>query len=189
MDRTKRKKELDLKIKIASALAHIRMALYYNFEYNLFLGHSGGKDSQVILHLAKQIMPNIILIHNIKPMLGTSNSPLTEMDPKTLEFLYTVVAKEEIIYFVPTDKMKSFLQQKQLFCQIDGSRISEADRNGKSSNFIKNRRNVNRKELRPYIQHGIFDLSICYPIYDWTNQDILDYIKLNNISISKEYSA
>jgi len=41
------------------------------FKNSVYLAHSGGKDSVVIHHLTKQIKPDIMIIHNVKPMLGT----------------------------------------------------------------------------------------------------------------------
>lgn len=175
-----------LDIKIHNALFHIRKVLEQPNTL-VAVAHSGGKDSQVILHLTKQINPFLPLIHNVKPMLGTSDEPLTEMHPATLEFLYTVVAKENTLTCLHASNMPEFIKESKISCQIDGSRASEYNRKGKSANFIVEGESASREKLRPFIEKGIFGLNICYPIYDWTDEDVFEYIRLNNIPLSKEY--
>ena len=154
-------------------------------------GHSGGKDSVVIDHLVYRsgwVLQGIV--HNVKPMLGTSGDPvaaLTEQHPETLEFLYTKVCKERTITFLHSSNMPSWLSENGISCQIDGARCSEWNRPGKSSNIIVNGQNMSRKDMGVYHENGIFGLNMSYPIYDWTDTDIFDYITENNLEISAEY--
>lgn len=178
-----------MKIKIENALARIQNA-YKIHGNSIFLGHSGGKDSCVINHLTSQVIEKYKIVHNVKPMLGTSGDPvgaLTEMYPSTLNFLYTVVSVAQPIEFLHSSKMPDYIKRNNLTCQIDGARIEEHDRPGKSSNIIRGGESVNRKEMTEYEPNGIFGLAICYPILDWSSQDIFDYLTMHNLPFSQEY--
>lgn len=178
-----------MELKIKNAIERIQFA-YEIHGNDIFLGHSGGKDSCVINHLTKQVIENYKIVHNVKPMLGTSGDPvfaLTEMYPSTLNFLYTVVSIEQPVEFLHSTKMIDYIKRNKLTCQIDGARIEEHDRPGKSSNIIRNGESVNRKEMTEYEPNGIFGLAICYPILDWSTQDIFDYLTMHNLPFSQEY--
>lgn len=175
--------------KVQKALYRIKKAHEIHGD-SIFLGHSGGKDSCVINHLAQRVIPNYKIVHNVKPILGTSGDPvgaLTEMYPSTLEFLYSNVSKQHPVEFLHSSQMPDYIKRNGLTCQIDGARIEEHDRPGKSSNIIRNGESVNRKEMTEYEPNGIFGLAICYPILDWSSQDIFDYLDDNNLPFSKEY--
>ena len=175
--------------KVNSALHHIRRA-FDLFGKAMFTGHSGGKDSVVIHHLTKQIVQDFVTVHNVKPMLGTSGDPvaaLTEQHPKTLLFLYEYVTKHHPVVFMHSSFMPEYVKNNNLKCQIDGARISEAGRAGKSSNFVMNGETHNRKDLVPLVAGGLFGIHFCYPILDWTDDDVFDYIFENQLHLSEEY--
>jgi len=156
----------------------------------VFVGHSGGKDSCVINHLATQVLGQVPLVHNVKPMLGTSGDPvaaLTEMHPETLEFLYSEVCKNHRVTFMHSVFMPSWITMNRMTLQIDGARQAEASRPGKSSDFIRDGVNVNRSLMSYYEPKGIFGLGICYPIFDWSDDDVFDYLYHYKIPFSKEY--
>ena len=157
-----------------------------------FLGHSGGKDSIVIHHLAQQVIDSqsLLIVHNVKPLLGTSGDPvaeLTEMHPETLDFLYSTVCKTSEVQFLHSSMMKFWILKNAVTYQIDGARKAEADRPGKSSNIIRDGKDVNRAEMNWFEPVGIFNLAILYPIYDWSDQDVWDYIITNKLTFSDEY--
>jgi 3'-phosphoadenosine 5'-phosphosulfate sulfotransferase (PAPS reductase)/FAD synthetase len=123
-------------------------------------------------------------------MLGTSGDPvaaLTEQHPKTLEFLYTDVCKKNKVMFMHSSNMEKFIHDSGLKCQVDGARRSEWDRPGKSSNIIVNGKNVNRKDMPDFVEVGIFGMSLVYPILDWVDEDVFDYLDLHNLPFSDEY--
>lgn len=155
-----------------------------------FVGHSGGKDSVVIHSLTKLAGLNLQVIHNVKPMLHTSGdevAALTEMWPQTLEFLYTNVCAESRVTFMKSTEMELYLKEKKLTCQIDGARIVESDRAGKSANFMRKGELLSRSEIQVFEPDGMFGLSVLYPIYDWTDDDVFDYILDNGLKLSPEY--
>ena len=154
-------------------------------------GHSGGKDSVVIHDLVRRAgrVPYAV-IHNVKPLLGTSNDPvaaLTEMHPETLDFLYTNVCKDYQVQFMHSSKMQAYVATHGINCQIDGSRHSEHTRQGKSSQIIVNGKSVSREYMTDYIKNGIFGLNLSYPIFDWSDDDVFEYITTNKLAISDEY--
>ena len=175
--------------KIENAKARIAAAVEKH-KGAVFLGHSGGKDSQVILHLTQKILPDVKIVHNVKPMLGTSGSAvgaLTEMWPETLQFLYTHTCRKNQVMFMKSDKMKQWIKDNNVTCQIDGARIDECNRPGKSSDIIRNGVACNRSTMVEYEPTGIFGLGISYPILDWDNYDVFNYLHENSQYISKEY--
>ena len=175
--------------KVQEAIERIQKA-YDRFGNEMFLGHSGGKDSQVILHLTKQVTDDFIIVHNVKPLYYDNMNEveaLTAMYPETLEFLYSEIAGKQAVEFMPATMMEEFLIEADLHCQIDGARIVEGERAGKSANIIRDGENVSRSEMTDFEEKGIFDLSICYPIYDWADEDVFDYLMANDILISDEY--
>lgn len=181
---------MDLNKKQNLALKRLEYAYKIHGD-GLFLGHSGGKDSCVIHHLSSIIMGNNFkIVHNVKPLLGTSNDKilmLTEMHPLTLEFLYTNLLSTNEVVFLHHSNMSEFIKKNKLTCQVDGARIAEYNRPGKSSNIIRNNENVNRLYMKEYEECGIFNLAIIYPILDWSNNDVFDYLCNNKINFSKEY--
>jgi len=178
-----------MKEKIEKALSIIRTA-HTCYNKGIFVGHSGGKDSQVILHLANRVLVEFKIVHNVKPMLTPNMDPvsaLTAMHPETLEFLYSEIASNNHVSFLPAPMMSKYIASNSLTCQIDGARIVEAERAGKSADIIRDGVNVSRAEMSSFEPVGIFGLAISYPIYDWTDTDVFDYLTQNNIPISSEY--
>lgn len=177
--------------KVISALMHIQHAVGQN--RRVITGHSGGKDSVVIHDLvSKAVNAQEIYgtVHNCKPLLGTSGDPvaaLTEVHLSTLKFLYTNVCQDWTVTFLYAKDMPAWLHENEIECQIDGSRVSEHDRAGKSSMFIVDGKPVSRLDMVPYVLNGIFGLNMCYPIWDWFDYDVFRYIDENNLEISKEY--
>lgn len=174
------------------AVNRIKVA-FDRFGSGLFSGHSGGKDSCVIHHLIKMAGINDIkIVHNVKPLLGTSGDPimaLTEQHPLTLNFLYTEVCKDTTVDFLHSSKMKDFIRKNNLVCQIDGARISEWNRPGKSSEIVVNGKKVSRLDMPEFVEYGLFDISFLYPIYDWTDDDVFDFLIENDIKFSQEYNV
>lgn len=179
-----------MNVKIDEALARIK-TVYARFGSGMFSGHSGGKDSVVLLHLAQQVSKDITIVHNVKPLLGTSGDPLaalSEVWPETLAFMYSTVCKENEVQFMHSSKMKGWIARNQMKCQLDGARACEWDRQGKSSDLIVNGINVSRKNMPAFVEEGIFGLSIAYPIFDWSDAEVFAYIEDNNLALSEEYT-
>lgn len=157
----------------------------------IITGHSGGKDSVVIHDLVNRSgITRFGIIHNVKPLLGTSGdsvAALTEMWPETLDFLYTNVCKSATLTFMHSSNMAQYIWDNRIDCQIDGSRLSEYTRAGKSSQFIVDGKSVSREFMTDYVPNGIFGLNMVYPIFDWTDDEVFEYIHEQGLAISREY--
>ena len=158
--------------KVDQALARIR-----NLDLaGVYIGHSGGKDSAAILHLADTAVPNHVfpIVHTPKP---------GETHPKTIEYLYRLGRP---VVYLPKDSAVTF--GLDLSVQIDGTRIDEHDRtDGRSTDFIDNGVARPRTELRSFVARGLFGRSFLYPIYDWSTAEVWDYLRENQVHVSEEY--
>lgn len=162
--------------KISRSLGLIRSATFAS-KNSTFLGHSGGKDSCVILYLTKIVCPTIRVVHN----------PKVSTHEKTIEFLYTL-GMEHKIELVPFADMSYYIRTNNLSIQIDGSRRDEATRtDGRSTNIIKNGKDVNREDMPEIVKGGIFGLTILYPIVSWTDKEVWEFIRSRKIPVSEEY--
>lgn len=148
---------------------------YQQFGDKMYVATSGGKDSTVILSLALQINPDIMLIHN----------PKSETHPLTIKFLYEL-SQKKLIHYVPGRMMEEFVKSHGLLCQIDGTRISEFTRTDKSNDVIINGQNVSRKDMKS-IEQGIWGLTCVYPIYQWLDEDVFQYCHEMHLDLSEEY--
>lgn len=158
--------------KIGQAIRRIQTA-YNRWGDGLFLGHSGGKDSCVIFHLTQQVFQPLV-IHN----------PKSETHEETVKFLYGL---DYPVLYLPVTQMEWYIRQRALGCQIDGSREAESTRQGKSTTVIQQGQERLRKGMSWTTEDGVFGLAVVYPIYDWTDQEVWEYIKQNQLPVSKEY--
>jgi 3'-phosphoadenosine 5'-phosphosulfate sulfotransferase (PAPS reductase)/FAD synthetase len=149
------------------------------FGSGLFCGHSGGKDSTLILYLAAKAFPEITIVHNCKD----------STHPATIEFLYEL-GKTRVVNFVPPNLMEEFIKRNHLNCQIDGTRVDEASRtDGRSTDLIVEGESVSRTEMTHFVPNGLYGLNMLYPIYDWTEEQVWSYLHANNIKVSEEYAV
>ena len=165
------------------SMSSMRKIAFDNFEhYNqvnpeiYYARTSGGKDSDVIvdLYLAYCVM------HSIKPVIIHNRKSNT--DPCTVQYLYS--QSYPILYC----GMETAVDVQKGRIQIDGSRISEADRtNGRSTDFIQDGKSVNRSKMRIYNSSGLFGIPFLYPIYDWSDEEVWMYHVYAGISCSLEY--
>lgn len=148
---------------------------------NFFAGTSGGKDSLTVDSLVRSVLGNTSLesIHNPKPYPKTH--------PATKDYLYCL-AMENPITFVPSSAMGKFCKDKGFKLQFDGTRKAEFSREDKSTDFIMDGEAVCRTKIQPFIQRGIFDLSISFPILDWSDEEVLQYLFNESIPLSSEYA-
>lgn len=148
---------------------------FEKYVFGMFVATSGGKDSTVILDLALKINPFITIVHN----------PKHNTHPDTIRFLYDI-SQTNFINYVPLKFMQQFIRENNLKCQIDGTRISEFDRVDKSADIIINGQNVSRTEMSDH-GVGIWGLENIYPIYEWSDDDVFNYCRVNKLPLSREY--
>lgn len=145
---------LEAKIKIALFTLDHAMRKHGN---RIICGYSGGKDSKVILHLARQVNPQIVAVHN--------SHPEEKCDLKA----GVVIIKE------PKSNFAEYLKVVDVVAQIDGTRLAEE---GKS--VIWDGVEIERADManKGYVNpNGVFNLEIYYPILHWSDKDVWDYIE------------
>jgi len=186
-----------LQNKIKQAKQRIANVINANTINNIFIGHSGGKDSVAVHNLTLEVLSdaklsnNLTLIHNPKNIYDkakTNEAPgQTDVYNETLEFLYNTVSEYANITIVNPKNMLSFVNAKGLTLQIDGTRADENERVTKSSNLVLNGKEENRQFMTEHNQKGLYNLEFLYPIFDWSTNDVFSYLELRNIEISPEY--
>jgi len=137
------------------------------------VGHSGGKDSNVVHYLA-----NIELGLRL-PVAHTSKTQgFNAIHPATLVHLYSRPFPIEL-YPEGTD----FPYKGQ----IDGTRADEAERLEKSNDLVFNGEAINRKYMKPYNASGLFGMKFIYPIFDWNDAMVWAFHLRGNLPFSEEY--
>ena len=179
-----------MKEKIKIARKRIQEIIDRFPDQKIYVGHSGGKDSSVVLDLALSVKPDIEVIHNGKKIWTEKEPGVTDVHIETLEFLYKyTLDKVERIVFVQTEKMPGYIEKHNLKIQIDGTRIDEFNRTKKSNTFVKNGEDIKRNELTSFNPDGLFGLSFLCPIYDWSSEDVFEYHRIMNVPLSDEYKT
>ena len=144
--------------------------LTFKFPY---VGTSGGKDSIVVSHLARQALyDDISHLHTVKP--GVTH-------PKTIQFMYE---QNLPTLYLPKD----FLPPAGFKTQIDGTRRAEWNRtDGRSTDVIIEGKTVSREQMTQYVRHGLFGLNFVFPILEWSDAEVWHYIFENKLPFSDEY--
>jgi len=144
----------------------------------VYVGHSGGKDSVVIHHLTQRVATDFYVVHNAKP---------AETHPLTKAFIYDTIMNNPLFVSIFPDQMEALVNELDLKCQIDGTRIAEFTRAEKSTDVVINGESVSRENMPNFVENGLFGLSMLFPIYDWSDEEVFQYIADNNIPLSAEY--
>lgn len=147
---------------------------------SVYVGHSGGKDSVVVHHLAMKAYGNVPVVHT--PKITGFNA----VHPDTIDFLYQLSATHGL-YIVPGSKFKEFLDDHNLDTQVDGTRRDECDRLDRSADVVIDGKTISREEMPVFTVGGVFGQSSIFPIVDWSDDDVWEYIRQEGIAVSKEY--
>lgn len=150
---------------------------------NVFVAHSGGKDSVVVHKLARMVFG-----YDVKVVHTPKIEGFNKVHPDTIDFLYEQAANYGMAY-VPGNKMHGYLLSNNLMIQIDGTRADEADRTDRSSDVVVDGKNVSRTEMNWFTRDGLFGQACVFPIYDWSDDDVWNFIEEYQVPFSKEYPA
>lgn len=142
----------------------------------IYVGHSGGKDSCTVYHLTKMVYPNVTVIHNTKAITH----------PLTVNFLYELAQRQKI-HLVPVHDMEAFVKAGGYTHQIDGTKACEHDRTERDTTVRINGEDVSRENMEGYADNGVFGRSLLFPIYDWTDEEVFEFLKECGYPISQEY--
>ncbi len=139
--------------KVIKAKALIKEALKKH-KNGLYVGFSGGKDSRALLKMAREIEPNILVIHNQH----------TGEDIGTEKGVLTVRGQKKIV--VP-----KFLKLVMLTAQLDGTRKDEDDY------VMINGKDIHRSKMQcEKTKRGVWGLEVYFPLINFTEEEIYVYL-------------
>lgn len=120
-----------------------------------YVAFSGGRDSRVVLDLARGIFPTMLAIHNRHEGEGIGD---------VLDVLCVHSPKESM---VPT-----FLSTVDLRTQLDGTRRSE------DKTMVYDGKEIHRSDMPHWFtENGVFGLNVCFPIWDWADENVEEYLE------------
>lgn len=171
-------------------------------EHGFWLCYSGGKDSDVILQLAKMAGVKFHAYYNITTIdppelvryIMEKHPEVTRLQPKKT-FLQLIKQKK----ILPTRNTRfccEYLKERTAagYCTITGVRASESQRRAKQASLVKvqNKKGTIKKDF-DQMQETQFqcidgkDKVLINPIMDWTEKDVWDFIKSQKLEYCKLY--
>lgn len=136
----------------------------------MYVAYSGGKDSEAVLRLTRSVYPCVTVIHN-----GHKGEK---------------VENTEGVLFVKEPKAENvpkFLSTVNVTSQIDGTRKYE------DKTVIFDGVEIHRRDMpNGYTTNGVWGLEVFFPIWDWTDEDVFEYLretdapKVGNVKVSYE---
>lgn len=197
---------MELKNKIEASIALIRkgekLALLMQPEYGYHVGFSGGKDSQAVLELVKMAGVKYRAVYNV-----TTNDP-----PENVYFIRQYYPDVEFSH--PQKSFLKIVEENGLpirttrfccrilkersgvgFATITGVRHSESRNRGGYQAVTKIRnnkyeaKNLDEMESARFECVGGKDKIMVYPILEWTERDVWNFIDLRNLPHNPCYSS
>lgn len=159
----------------------IQRLVEYGDPKGVYVATSGGKDSVVVHHLARKVFGDqVTLIHTPKV------TGFNKVHPATVAFLYEQSAKYGL-NIVPFEQMQKYLDDHKLYQQVDGTRRSEFDRTDRSADVVVNGELISRADMPVHTVGGLFGNESIFPIVDWSDDDVWQYIGQEGIEVTEEY--
>lgn len=144
--------------KIQTARDRIRKFINETGVNKTYVAFSGGKDSKAVLRLTRSVFPNCLVIHN-----GHKGED---------------AGKEEGVLFIKEPKavyVPNFLETVSLQAQIDGTRRDE------DKTVIFEGNEIHRSKMPTWrTENGVWGLRICFPLWDWTEDEVFQYLEYTN---------
>jgi len=148
----KNNKTLNQKISEAKALIIKALKKHGNGVYVAF---SGGKDSYVLLKMAREIRFNILVIYNEHK----------GENPKLVSGLLIIKEPKKI-------NVPKFLKLVKLTAQLDGTRKDE------DKLVMINGKDIHRSKMKTnYTKKGVWGLEVYFPLFNFTEKDIYEYFR------------
>jgi len=147
----------------------------------VYVGHSGGKDSVIVHHLAKKAFGHFVPVVHSPKIEG-----FNKVHEATIDFLYEL-AFNHGLNMVPGSRMREFLVDRGLDTQVDGTRRDENDRVDRSADVVIDGETVNREQMPRITHNGLFGQTSVFPIVDWSEEDVWKYIGQAGLAVSEEY--
>lgn len=193
---------LPLELKIEKSKARIREWVNYHGKDHVYVSFSGGKDSTVLANLVRQEFPNTPLLEKYGfPIISKEVSEMIyqvhqyrESNPKLIEKRLFGVGKNKVGK-IPNKWMPllgaSFKIGNGCCNVMKKSPIKSYERKHDMKPFIGTMTDESRQRQQAWLKSGCNSFEgkrqISTPISFWTEQDVLQYIKDNNIEIASVY--
>ena len=228
-DELKLLQNLPLEIKVAKTKLRIREWVNYYGTDGVYVSFSGGKDSTVLLHIVREMYPDIEAVFvntgleypEIQQFVKTFDNvtilrPKMRFDEVIKKYGYPIISKEAsrkieyarkgsqwAIKYAQDETSRYGIKRYEplLHCDFlisnrccDVMKKSVAKKYGKVSGKVAitgSTAEESKMRTQSWLRHGCnaFDgkTPISNPMSFWTEQDILQYIKQNNIKIASVY--
>ncbi len=177
------KREINRILKIEKRAIHFIKTIENSIDKQLFAGNSGGKDSSIVDFLLQKSGVKYISFH-----ANTTLDP-----PRTIPFIKRVFPHTEILK--PKETFYQLIKRKGLPTRLNRYCCEYLKEYGSVGKVVfegvRSAESKNRKG-RDYIQCDSRkwqrNAKHIYPIYDWTDDDVWNYIKYYKIELAPSYS-
>lgn len=196
---------MELKRKIDQSIALIRkaekLALAMQPDKGFYVGFSGGKDSQVVLELVKMAGVKYHAVYNVTTNDPADNVRFIKKHYSEVEFsvpeksYFQLIAKKGL----PTMRARwccaLFKENSGVgFVVLTGVRREESSKRAKYNNVAKygdkeSRVCLEKMEANEFRCVGGKDKFLVYPILEWTEKDVWDFIALHGLPINPCYKS
>jgi len=180
--------------------------VHKRFNGRVMVSWSGGKDSTIVVYLARKIDPNVIVLfantlieypetvkyvrelakewklnyHEVKPRKGVTYWKIVEREgfPKIRWHRHKPTCCTEL----KTYPIQVFTAKMGIKCQLIGFTYDES-----RPRFVQLYRNGIFQYVKPRKYEDVVTVYKCYPIAFWSVSDVWKYIKKNNIPYNPVY--
>lgn len=179
-----------------------RLALAMQPEIGFHVGFSGGKDSQVLLELVKMAGVKYRAVYNV-----TTNDPADNVRFIKTHYPDVIFSRPEKSYFqlIESKGIPTMLQRwccyifKETagvgFVVLTGIRKEESSKRAKYDEAVKMARkkderkaiNIDEMAANEFRCVGGKDKFMVYPILEWTERDVWDFIALRGLPVNPCY--
>jgi len=159
---------------------------------NPSISYSTGVDSTTLLHLILKIKPDIIVFyHDYGATYPSTYEMLAKLEKEWNLNLYRIVSETTILdiykeYGAASNiKPGSWTKPLTIF-QNNMNRAVEKFKVDASFRGLLNEESVARQRIRDQVYYDK-NLTICYPLLNWTKKDVWDYTFINNLPYNDVY--
>lgn len=184
-----------------------KLAKAMKIEHGVYVGFSGGKDSQVLLDLVRSVLPRYYAVHNITTVDPPDNIQFIR---KYYPYVFLRHPKETFLQLVARKGMPTI--NRRYCCQIlkEGDSAGEVVLTGVRADESKNRGNysetmVRSRRVEHSLNHGAKpieqimesnhrcikgkDSVMVYPLLHWSDVDIWNYIEFYGLPVNPCYDV
>ena len=199
---------MNLKDKIEHSITLIRkaekLALYMNPSTGFHVGFSGGKDSQVVLELVKMTGVKYRAVYNVTTNDPADNVRFIKQYYPDVEFsipeksYFQLIEKKGLPTMINRWCCALFKESSGVGCVVlTGVRKEESSKRAKYDEVKKWTRSkkeqekpdLDKMEANEFQCVGGRDRFMVYPILEWTEKDVWDFIALRGLPVNPCYKT